>query len=201
MIAFAIATEDALSEAVAETLLHQVGVQNIQARLRREGVGYLRSRIAAFNRMADKVVPVLLITDLDRSHCPPGLIADWLPAPRSPRLLFRIAVRETESWVLADRKAFARFIGVSVATIPTAPDELPDPKAALLKLVRKSSKRELKRDILPPRGSTSPIGLGYNSQLRDFVRSYWSSDRAAKYSPSLWRALRHVREVALSGEI
>ena len=71
--------------------------------------------------------------------------------------------------------------------MPTSPDELPDPKAALLKLVRKSSKRELKRDILPPRGATSPVGLGYNSQLRHFVRSHWSNDRAAKHFPSLSR--------------
>jgi len=105
-------------------------------------------------------MPVLLITDLDGKHCPPEMIVDWLPVPRSPRLLFRIAVRETESWVLADRTAFSRFIGVSVVAMPTAPDELPDPKAALLKLVRKSSKRELKRDILPPRGPLHRSGSG-----------------------------------------
>lgn len=199
MTAFAIATEDALSEAVAETLLHQVGIRDVQARLRKEGAGYLRSRIADFNRMAEKVMPVLLVTDLDRKHCPPEMIDDWLPV-RSSRLLFRVAVRETESWVLADRTTFAHFIGVSVVTMPTAPDELADPKAALLKLVRKSSKRELKQDILPPKGSTSPVGLGYNSQLRHFVRSHWSSNRAKKYSPSLLRALLHIQEVALSSD-
>ncbi|WP_133510175.1 hypothetical protein [Candidatus Thiosymbion oneisti] len=193
MTAFAIATEDALSEAVAETLLHQVGICDIQACLRKEGFGYLRSRIADFNRIAEKATPVLLITDLDQKHCPPGMIADWLQAPPSPRLLFRIAVRETESWVLADRIAFARFIGVSVAAMPTTPDELSDPKAAVLKLVRKSSNRELKQDILPPKGSTSPVGLGYNSRLRSFVHSHWRSDRAAKQSPSLARALMRVQ--------
>jgi len=145
MITFAIATEDALSEMVAGTLLHQVGTRNIQVRMRKEGFGYLRSRIADFNRIAEKVMPVLLITDLYRKQCPPEMIVDWLPVPRSPRLLFRIAAREAESWVLADRAAFSRFIGVSVAAMPTAPDELPDQKAALLKLIRKSSKQELKR--------------------------------------------------------
>jgi len=193
MTAFAIATEDALSEAVAETLLHQVGIYDIQARMRKEGFGYLRSRIVAFNRMAEKVMPVLLITDLDRKHCPPEMIADWLPEPPGPRLLFRIAVRETESWVLADRIAFARFIGVPVAAMPTTPDKLLDPKAAVLKLIRKSSNRELKQNILPPKGSTSPVGLGYNSQLRSFVHSHWRSDRAAKQSPSLARALMRVQ--------
>jgi hypothetical protein len=195
MTAFAIATEDALSEAVAETLLLQVGVRDIHARIRKEGFGYLRSRVAAFNGMAEKVMPVLLITDLDQKRCPPEMIADWLPAPRSARLLFRIAVRETESWLLADRAAFARFAGISFAAIPNEPDDLLDPKAALLKLIRKSSDRELKQDILPPRGSTSPIGLGYNSQLCRFVRSHWKCDRAAKHSPSLSRALLRIEEL------
>jgi hypothetical protein len=192
MTTFAIATEDALSEAVAERLLVQAGVANIHARIRKEGFGYLRRRIRDLNRMAERVMPVLLITDLDHKHCPPEMIAEWLPVPHSARLLLRIAVRETESWVLADRKAFARFAGVSVATLPTAPDEIMDPKAALLKLVRKSSNRELKQDILPPRRSTSPIGLGYNSRLCSFVRSDWRSDRAANHSPSLLRALSRV---------
>jgi hypothetical protein len=110
--------------------------------------------------------------------------------------LFRIAVRETESWVLSDRMAFARFLGVAPAGIPNNPDDLSsDPKVALLKLVRRSSNRELKHDILPPRGSTSPVGLGYNSQLIRFVRSHWKSDRAAKHSPSLSRALIRVQEL------
>ncbi|MGB5736901.1 MAG: hypothetical protein WBM40_20910 [Thiohalocapsa sp.] len=195
MAAFAIATEDALSEALAERLLLQAGATDIHARIRKQGFGYLRSRAPDLNRMADDVMPVLLLTDLDRGVCPQQLIADWLPSPQSARLVFRVAVRETESWVLADRAAFAHFIGVSVATIPSTPDELTDPKAALLKLIRKSSNRELKQDILPTRGSTSPIGLGYNSQLCRFVRSDWRSERAAKRSPSLSRALLRVKEL------
>lgn len=193
MMMFAIATEDALSEAVAESLLLQAGVTDIHARIRKGGFGYLRSRIAELNRMAERVMPVLLIADLDQKHCPPGMIADWLHSPCSTRFLFRIAVRETESWVLADRMAFARFAGVAAATLPIAPDELADPKGTLLKLIRKSSNRELKQDILPPRRSTSPVGLGYNSQLCHFVRSAWRSDRAANNSPSLLRALSSVQ--------
>ncbi len=195
MTEFVIATEDALSEAVAERLLLQAGASGIHARVRKQGFGYLRRRVTDLNRLAEKVMPVLLITDLDQKRCPADMIADWLPVPRNARLLFRIAVRETESWVLADRTAFARFMGVSIGAIPSAPDELLDPKAALLKLVRKSSDRELKQDILPPRERTSPVGLGYNSQLCRFVRSRWKSDRAAIHSPSLSRALLRVRDL------
>jgi len=43
MTAFAIATEDALSEAVTETLLQQVGICDTQTHIRKAGFGYLRS--------------------------------------------------------------------------------------------------------------------------------------------------------------
>ena len=90
MTDFAVATEDALSEAVAITLLRQVGGHAVHTCLRQAGYGYLKGRIASFNQIARNVRPVLLITDLDRWSCPPGLIADWLPAGPSPRLLFKI---------------------------------------------------------------------------------------------------------------
>lgn len=199
MIRFAIATEDALSEAVAETLLSQAGIDQIHTKIRKDGFGYLKRRIKDLNRMADQVMPVLLVTDLDQYPCPPGMIAEWLPTGRTQRLLFRIAVRETEAWLLADRSALARFIGISDAAIPARPDELPDPKARLLKLVRQSSNRALRRDVLPAKGSTSPVGLGYNAQLCQFVRSDWSSERAAESSASLRRALSRIREVYASG--
>ncbi|MCB2262786.1 MAG: DUF4276 family protein [Candidatus Thiosymbion ectosymbiont of Robbea hypermnestra] len=195
MTGVVIATEDALSEVVAETLLYQAGRCDIRARVGKKGFGYLKKRVADLDRLAENGVPVLLLTDLDRRRCPLEMIAGWLPRPRSARLLFRVAVRETESWVLADRAAFARFVGIPAVAVPTAPDELSDPKAAVLRLVRQSSKRELRRDILPQKGASSPVGLGYNSQLCHFVRSAWSSNRAVKHSPSLSRAVRRVREL------
>jgi len=186
---FAVATEDALSEAVAEALLRQIGGHVVQQRLRRGGYGYLKSRIGAFNQMAQTIMPVLLVTDLDQCNCPPELITRWLPDGCAPRLLFRVAVRETESWLLSDRGAFAEFLGVPVASVPAQPDDLTDPKAALLKLVRKSKHRDLKQDILPARGISSPVGLGYNDRLVHFVHEQWDSHRAAHVSPSLARAV------------
>ena len=189
MTAFAVATEDALSEAVAETLLQQVGGHVVQQRLHRNGFGYLKQRITAFNQMAQRVMPVLLLTDLDRADCPAELINAWLPVGASPRLLFRVAVRETESWLLADRPAFADFLGISIDKVPNRPDELADPKAALLDLVRKSKRRELRQEILPRPGVSFPVGLGYNDQWCRFVRDHWETGRAAKVSPSLARAV------------
>lgn len=192
MTDFAVATEDALSEAVAETLLRQSGGHVVHTRLRRNGFGYLKSKIGVFNQMAQTVMPVLLVTDLDQWRCPPELIADWLPGGSDPRLLFRVAVRETESWLLSDRWAFAEFLGLPTVTVPERPDDLMDPKAALLKLVRKSKRRDLKQDILPARGVSFPVGLGYNDRLIHFVRERWDSQRAAQVSASLARTVARV---------
>jgi hypothetical protein len=191
---FAVATEDPLSEAVAETRLCQVGGHSVALRLRKDGFGYLKSRVRDFDNVARTVMPVLLVTDLDQAPCAPDLIARWLPSGHHPRLLFRVAVRETESWLLADRAAFAELLGVPQARVPGRPDELPDPKAALLGLVRGSKRRELKAELLPRTGVSSPVGLGYNDRLGRFVRESWDSRRAAKSSPSLARTLARLAQ-------
>ena len=134
----------------------------------------------------------MLITDLDRWTCPPGLLADWLPAGPSPRLLFRVAVRETESWLLSDREAFAAFLGISVAKVPERPEDLNDPKVALLQLVRKSKRRDLKQDLMPASRISFPVGLGYNDRLVHFVNEYWDCHRAAQVSQSLARAVKSL---------
>jgi hypothetical protein len=199
MTAFAVATEDVLSEAVAEALLRQIGDHSVEKRIRQAGSGYLRKRISDFNRMAAKVMPVLLVTDLDRVECAPELVNSWLPGGPDANLLFRVAIREAESWVLADRSAFAEFLGVSVAKLPDRPDDLPDPKRALLDLVRTSRRRDLRADILPAPGISFPVGLGYNERLTGFVRRLWDCRRAAAASPSLARAVRRVADFDATG--
>lgn len=199
MTEFAVATEDALSEAVAEILLLQIGNYSVVKRLRKSGFGYLKERISDFNRMAAKVMPVLLVTDLDRGECAAELVNSWLPGGPNANLLFRVAIRETESWVLADRSGFAEFLGVSIAKIPDRPDDLPDPKRALLDLVRTSRRRDLRADMLPTPGISFPVGLGYNERLTGFVRRQWDCRRAAEVSPSLARAVRRVADFDAAG--
>ena len=98
--------------------------------------------------------------------------------------------------MLADRPALADFLGISTGKVPDRPDELADPKAALLDLVRKSKRRELRQEILPKTGESSPVGLGYNDQWCRFVRDHWEIGRAAKSSPPLVRVVgRLVRFV------
>lgn len=196
-----IATEDALSEQLVESLLCQSGRgYNICNRLRRAGSGYLKSSVAKFNQMAEQIpIPVLLLIDLDQSPCLVELKHKWLPAAQSLNLLFRVAVREAESWVLADRSAFAGFLGIGEARVPLDPDILPDPKQSLLELVSHSRKRSLRQEILPAPNSTSPVGLGYNENLCRFVAHQWSVERAIANSPSLFRTWLRICEFEPAG--
>ncbi|MCO2312501.1 DUF4276 family protein, partial [Pseudomonas aeruginosa] len=160
---------------------------NVHTRLGGRGFGYLRQKMEAFNSIAS-YMPVIVLTDLDTSRTVYDLRKKWLPKNKSENLIFRIAVREIESWILADSESFSEFLGVSKAVIPRAPDELANPKDKLLELVKKSSKRSLKEEMLPAKNSSSPIGLGYNVNLCSYVEGDWSFERACERSPSLARA-------------
>lgn len=197
MTALYIATEDALSEAVAERLVLEAnqGLQ-VAVRMGRRGNGYLRKKFAELARTA-RAIPVLLLTDLDRIDCPPTLVTDWRGGQVLPAdLLFRVAVRETEAWLLADREGFAKFSGSPLDKMPQHPESLGDPKQTLLGLVRKFGRRDLKANILPERGSTAKIGFGYNEALSRFVRESWSIDRAVENADSLARTCRRLRELS-----
>jgi len=184
-----VATEDDLSEAVACRLVRATLPNfDVGLRLRKGGVGYLRSSFAKFRQMAARE-PVLLLTDLDTAVCPPHLIQSWQgDSPLPPTLLMRVAVREVESWILADRVGLSRLLGISMALLPQNPDQLLDPKAFLLNLARRAS-RNVRTELLAMRGTTASQGLGYNRVLSSFVEEDWSIDRARAHSDSLSRAM------------
>jgi hypothetical protein len=188
-----LAVEDPLSDAVLRSILIQSG-QNfiVGSCYQHGGFGYLKNKISGFNQAA-KGIPFFVLTDLDQQYpCPSALIADWLRAPKQPNLLFRVAVREIESWVLADREAFSSFLGIRRELIPRNTDQLPDPKHFLLDMIRKSRKRNLRLAILPSIGSTAKQGPDYNGPLVEFVETKWNVKRAVANSPSLKRTLDAV---------
>jgi hypothetical protein len=193
-----IATEDRLSECVAMELVSQYAAHwSIAQRLGRKGAGYLKRRLGSLNAIADKIQPVLLLTDLDTGRCAPGLIRAWRGSLElSGRLLFRVAVREVEAWLLADRDSLAEFLGISLARIPRNPETLDDPKAALLSLARKSRKRSIRQDLLPERCSPSPVGLNYNSALSRYVEERWRPESARLEAPSLERTIVRICQMA-----
>lgn len=191
-----LAAEDYLTEIVLRKMLEAAtpGYAIGQCYVR-GGFGYLRRTIRGFNNAA-KGTPFLVLTDLDRAECPPALIGEWLPVPMSPNLLFRVAVRQVEAWVMADRAAFARFLGIRRQLVPTDVDGLDHAKRRLIELASASRHRELRRDIAPPAGSNRWQGPDYNGRLGVFVRNRWDPRRAALVSPSLRRTLDRLDNFA-----
>lgn len=199
MTPIAIATEDELSEAVALRLVAESPSPHcITHVLRKGGFGYLRSRMDSWREMAQHQV-MLVLTDLDQTACPVALRDEWLrQRPLPDRLLLRVAVREVEAWALADHVAMRALVGPK-GTLPLQPDNLPDPKQALLQLAKKAPK--LIRDDLLRTGSGGHLaqGLGYNARLVSWAKSQWNPQRAAERSPSLARARRRVQEALAAG--
>ena len=107
-------------------------------------------------------------------------------------MIFRIAVREVEGWLLADRQSFSKFIGMSVNLIPEDTETIPDPKQKLIELVRKSKNKELREDIVPSMRTTARVGPNYNGRLGFFVTSYWKIQSAVNHSASLKRAVNTI---------
>jgi hypothetical protein len=181
--------EDALHEAVIERILaasrqtYCVGI-----RYNGGGFGWIQKRINGFN-MAAKGMPYLVLTDLDRHECAPALINAWLTGPRNPNLIFRVAVRQVEAWLLACRSDFARFAGVEEHLIPADTDRIENSKKFLIDLVRHSGNAKLRSDIVPARGSTAKVGPNYNGRLISFVEKYWDPAMAKDCSLSLRRAV------------
>ena len=133
--------EDEPSEAVLRRLVAATGNRlGVSTVFRANGFGNIKNRIQSF-RNASRVTPHIVMTDLDTYACPPKLLEDWGVGVLPSRMLMRIAVREVESWLLADRAGIANLIKVPVAKIPALPDALLDPKQALLNLARHSRSR------------------------------------------------------------
>jgi len=158
------------------------------------GFGEIKKKAPALLNMAKAGLHTFVLTDLDTIDCPPTLIRDWFavppdrPAVLPEHVVFRVPVREVESWLLADRDALADFVGIAPANFPTNPDDLPDPKDRLLSIIRRKGRRKWHREMLP-QAPTASIGPLYNEKLCDFIREDWNPAGAAANSPSLARAI------------
>lgn len=123
MKSIVLATEDVLSEEAGLRLAAEAGLR-VEQQLRRSGNGYLKSRIPNFCEMA-AFRTVVVISDLDQIQCPSKLLADWLgPRSKPDNLLLRVAVREIESWLLADRKDPINHVVPKLVDRADAPSQL-----------------------------------------------------------------------------
>lgn len=187
-----VAVEDELSAAVMRKLIQATGRKFIISRIMNaRGYGRLRSDIPKF-RNACHVLPHVVLTDLDQYPCPPALLRDWKAQSLPPQLLIRIAVREVEAWLLADRIGIANFLSVARTKVPQYPEAEADPKRTLINLARRSRRQRLTIELVPETGSSASIGPFYNSRLSEFVNTSWDVESARTVSPSLDRTLSRL---------
>jgi len=190
----ALVVEDDLSLALMECILagcerpYRIVLPKVE-----RGFGNIKRSVAKY-RAASRVLPHVVLTDLDNARCAADLRERWGVLELPETMLFRVAVREVEAWLLADRQGFASFAAIPVVKLPLAPDEIKDPKQALLNLVRRSRSRRLAEEIVPGTGSKAPVGPLYNERLIGFVREHWVLQRAVSHSPSLQRTLARLAQ-------
>lgn len=182
-----LAVEGPVDVPVARRILATVGLEAGPVH-RQGGKMGLDKKLHGFN-CAAAFSPWLVLRDLDHDEpCAGALVARLLPEAAT-RMCFRIAVRETEAWLLADRDRIAAYLSVPASLVPSEPERLDDPKQALINLARKSRKRILREDLVPLEGSTAQVGPGYLAQVSEYVSGPWRPEVAARTSQSLARCL------------
>jgi len=144
------------------------------------GFGNIRREMKKYNALAHSAHVIVLIDLNSDVECAPLKLGEYLHFTKNPNLIFRIAVREIESWLLVDRENFAEFMGIGANGISTQPEQIDDPKNVIFALARKSRKKVIKEDIPPLLGSLAKTGKNYNGRLIDFVHNYWDIDRARR---------------------
>jgi hypothetical protein len=178
-----------LGERLALTLLPNwtLARESINTR----GITKLVPSLSRYLEQAQHIQPIICIADTD-GRCPVDLLKAWLRGRDDIRFVFRLAVAEAESWLLADRESLANFFGVSVAMIPSRPDEVANPKREVLSLAQRSRRRPIRSEVVSSLDPSKP-GTGYNLHLCEYVRTHWRALLAAAQSPSLAKAIQGIR--------
>ena len=189
----ALVVEDVLSLVVMEKVMAhtQRGYTVIRPMVER-GVDNIRTSIPKY-RTASHALAHIVLADLDKAPCAPALRQQWGVATLPDAMLFRVAIREVEAWVLADRAGFASFAGIPQSKVPQTPEALADPKQALINLVRQSRNRRLVAELVPAQGTSMSKGPLYNERLGQFVREKWDVAAAMHAAPSLQRSVDRLQ--------
>ena len=172
--------EDAPSQAALNQMIHYVNSGRQEkfclnsSPVITGGFGNMKKTATRFFNAAQRGIWSIFVTDLDRKSSPLELCRDWFDLPcfaMLPRsMIFRVAVHEIESWLIADKTGIASFLGISDSVFPNAPDDLDDPKKVLLDTIRSKCRKKIYRDMLPKMGQS--IGIEYNHMLKKYIQSH-----------------------------
>jgi len=190
------AVEGLLDEAVLKRLIADVG--GVPGPIYgKAGKDLLLRRLEGYNRAAERALWVVLV-DLDQdAECAPPFRASCLPQP-ARGMCFRVAVREVEAWLMADRERLERFLAVPAGSIPREVENLVHPKDTLAQLAHQSRRSDVREDIAPRPGSGRRVGPAYSSRLMEFVADTaqgWRPETAAPFSESLASCLSCLRRL------
>lgn len=149
--------------------------------------------------------PVVLLTDLDNHQCPIDLIGRI--TNKAENFFCRVAVDEAESWLMADSKSFAKYLGVPLSVIPKPLNKRPrrndqdielqfpyKPSMYLIReIANRSSKDTIKKGLASPDGfSKGPL---YNSIIVPFIFEIWNPIEASCNSYSLRRTIERLKSL------
>lgn len=188
--------EDELTSSVIKRLINEFSSQiSIAQEINAHGFGKIKRDILKYNNAA-KQTPFFVITDLDKKECAVTLIRDWFGNnQKETNLIFRVAVREIDAWILADKKGIAKALHISPDIILSDPEKIEDPKGFLMQISKKSKNREI-REEFPPKDSYAHQGPLYNTILTEFVNSEWNLKDAMQHSKSLEKAYNALKTFA-----
>jgi hypothetical protein len=188
------AVEGLVDRAVATALLHHVRLQAGPVHVK-GGKPNLLARLDGYNNAA-RFSPWLVLVDLDRhDECAAAFVRQHLPDPAAGMHL-RVAVRQVESWLMADAEELSTFLSVPRSSVPSDPDRCEDAKRDMVMLSGRSRRRLVRDEMLPRPRSGRAVGPAYTSRLIEFVSTRWRPEHAAMRSESLERCVRRLLEVA-----
>lgn len=193
--------EDQVTQQIIERLINDYRKDiSIKSRLPARG-SQIKILAPKLNLLAS---PVFLLTDLDNYFCPPSLLTDWLNGEKlNEELLFRIAQEEAETWLMADREGFSKWLEIDIELVPT-PKVIDSKTGALeiifpikpslfmmMNLASTSKNNELRENLTPITGAKK--GPAYNSSILPFIKNKWNIENAAKNSYSLTKAIMRLQ--------
>ena len=192
-VIFSAAVEGPVDEVVLNRIVGSLGA-SLGGVFGRNGKNGLLKQLPNYNQAAHHS-PWIVLVDLDQdASCAPPARVRWLATP-APQMCFRIAVREIESWLLADRESLASFLSVAQSRIPAQPETLDNPKETLVNLARRSRRRDIQIDMVPRPGSGRSVGPAYTSRLIEYAGHDWRPEVAINHADSLLRLHNRVTDL------
>lgn len=194
MVYVNLVVEDHLQEACTRKIAseHSATLQ-IKRVFMHQGSGYIDRNAFRFSAAARHDL-YIIVRDLDLVECAPLMVSNLLRGGSPPPgLLLCIAVREVETWLLADPVSLGRFLGIASPRI-IDPESITDPKRYLVDLARSSKNRKIRERVVPT-GTARQAPL-YNPTLREYVERSWRVTEAMKRSASLRRFVERMKGMA-----